>query len=65
MDLADDIGAIPKDVVWPMTASTGIRLRELRMDYSSVEFRRRDMDPLMGTHPTTEQRRTRQRVCCG
>lgn len=37
--LADDIGAIPKGVTWPMTCiDWDMAARELQMDYTSVEF---------------------------
>lgn len=38
-ELADDIGAIPKDAGWPCTCIDWEQAaRELRMDYSSVEY---------------------------
>jgi antirestriction protein len=38
-ELADDIGAIPKDIAWPCTCIDWERAaRELQMDYSSVDF---------------------------
>lgn len=40
MELADDIGAIPDGVRWPITCIDWDQAaRELQMDYSSVEFR--------------------------
>lgn len=39
MELADDIGAIPKEAAWPMTCIDWDQAaRELRMDYTAVEF---------------------------
>ena len=38
-ELADDIGAIPKDAGWPCTCIDWEQAaRELQMDYTSVEF---------------------------
>jgi len=39
MDLADDIGAIPADVSWPLTCIDWAQAaRELQMDYTPVTF---------------------------
>jgi antirestriction protein len=39
MELADDIGAVDNNARWPMTCiDWNQAARELRMDYSSVEF---------------------------
>lgn len=39
-ELADDIGAVDADAVWPYTCIDWERAaRELQMDYTSVEFR--------------------------
>lgn len=38
-ELADDIGAVPDNVTWPLTCIDWEQAaRELRMDYTSVEF---------------------------
>lgn len=38
-ELADDIGAIPKNVAWPCTCIDWEKAaRELRMDYTTVDF---------------------------
>lgn len=39
MELADDIGAIPNDLAWPMTCIDWEQAaRELQMDYTPVDF---------------------------
>jgi len=39
MELADDIGAIPRDLSWPATCIDWDQAaKELRMDYASVDF---------------------------
>ena len=39
MELADDLGAIPKDAGWPCTCINWEQAaRELRMDYTAVEY---------------------------
>lgn len=39
MELADDIGAVPNDVTWPLTCIDWAQAaRELRMDYTAVDF---------------------------
>ena len=38
-ELADDIGAVPKDVLWPLTCIDWKQAaRELQMDYTQVDF---------------------------
>lgn len=38
MDLADDLGAIPRDYTWPTSCiDWGQAARELQMDYSAIE----------------------------